>query len=74
MTQPIGSSAAAKLLKTKEACLYLWGAYDTTTKARLYRAFKAGQIKSTRLSGNHWWPMSELQRLTDQPVTVDGAQ
>ena len=73
MTQPIGS-AAAKLLTTEEACLYFWGQYDTTTKARLYRAYKAGQIKSSRPSGNHWWPMAELQRLIDQPVTIDGAQ
>ena len=73
MTQPIGS-ATARLLKTDEACKYLWGESNRTTKARLYRAFAAGQIKSQRLSGNHWWPIGELQRLHDQPVNVDGKQ
>ena len=62
----------AKLLTTSEACEYIWGEFTPTTKIRLYRAYQSGKIKSCKLSGRHWWPLSELVRLIETPTDWQG--
>ena len=52
-----------RLLTTEQACEYLWGKGGRSNASRLYRAHDAGKIKSTRLSGRHFWPLPLLKSL-----------
>lgn len=64
--------AKRRLLTTREACEWLWGELTATTKDRLYRAYRAGNVKSVKLSGWHYWPLDQLEKLIENPTGWQG--
>ena len=57
----------ARLLTTKEACHYLFGKCNRTTKVRMYNYFKRGVLGTIKLSnaknGQHYWRTKDLDEL-----------
>lgn len=59
-----------RLLTTKEACVHLFGRYDQATRLRLYRAYRAEQIGSIKLTGQHYWRLHDLDLLMSKVTLV----
>ncbi len=66
MTSTNDEENLPRLLTTKEATEYLWNNSGRVFAQRLYRAMKKGTIKSVRLSGRHWFPLTSLQEFVGE--------
>jgi hypothetical protein len=66
MTSIVSDGELPRLLTTAQATDYLWSKVSRSASARLYRAAADERITSKRLSGRHWWPLSDLQKLVGE--------
>ena len=59
------SNQTKAMFTPREAAEFLWGEWNATTRKRIYRWIKNGQLKSTKDGRSFWIPAAQLFQLTD---------